>query len=289
MESGYELHAYADNQLPIILHIDATKTFANADFHHWHENIEILFFLDGNASVLLSDSQWVTKPGDMIVINSNRLHSVAAFSDHIRYHCLIVDYNFCSSLGLKPETDCFPSAVKGDAAKNLFQSIIREYQSAGPMYKPMVKSLIAQLLISLFRENEKAASSAAPLAENAKIKLTKDAIAYIRHHYTEDLSTSQVGQQIGVSLYHLCRCFREVTKVTVTAYINALRCETASTLLATGNYTVSEVAASSGFSNLSYFTKIYRQYQGICPSEALKRARDYKTNLEMKGGATDAI
>jgi len=90
---------------------------------------------------------------------------------------------------------------------------------------------------------------------------------YIRRNYTSDISTAGIGQAIGVSLYHLCRCFKDVTKVTIISYINLLRCDTAKTLLASGNYSVSEAAFMSGFQNMSYFTKTYKQYKGCIPSK----------------------
>lgn len=52
----------------------------------------------------------------------------------------------------------------------------------------------------------------------------------------------------------------------VVAYIRDQRLKKAASLLATGNFTVSEVMYMVGFSRASYFTRCFREEYGVTPS-----------------------
>ena len=93
---------------------------------------------------------------------------------------------------------------------------------------------------------------------------------YIKEHYFEQISTEDVAKAAGVSIYHLCRCFKEVTGMTVIRYINYIRCCAARAMLMKGERTVSETARECGFSGLSYFTKTYASFIGCTPMQTLK-------------------
>lgn len=61
------------------------------------------------------------------------------------------------------------------------------------------------------------------------------------------------------------RLFREHTGKTPIEYRNDLRLEKAKAMLQSGEYSVAEVAISSGFSNLSFFAKLYKNKFGYTP------------------------
>ncbi|ELP5185316.1 helix-turn-helix transcriptional regulator, partial [Clostridium perfringens] len=69
------------------------------------------------------------------------------------------------------------------------------------------------------------------------------------------------------SKYYTCRTFKEVTGKTILDYINHIRCINARNLILYNGYTISESAYKSGFNNLSYFSKTYKKYMGLLPSE----------------------
>ena len=53
-------------------------------------------------------------------------------------------------------------------------------------------------------------------------------------------------------------------------YVNYLRCAYAQQLLKDGEYNISETAVKSGFSDISYFTKVFKQQMGRLPSDVKK-------------------
>jgi AraC-like DNA-binding protein len=51
------------------------------------------------------------------------------------------------------------------------------------------------------------------------------------------------------------------------------RCEKARTMILSGEYTITEAALSSGFSNLSYFAKVFKKVTGSLPTEILQNRK----------------
>jgi AraC-like DNA-binding protein len=71
----------------------------------------------------------------------------------------------------------------------------------------------------------------------------------------------------GMSEVSFRRAFREYTGSSPIDYRNALRLEYAGRLLRSGEYNVSEAAALSGFSNVSFFIRSYKKKHGKTPKK----------------------
>jgi AraC family transcriptional regulator, dual regulator of chb operon len=71
----------------------------------------------------------------------------------------------------------------------------------------------------------------------------------------------------GVSPAHLSRTMRGHYDTSPTQFVSDLRLERARTWLATTDLTVTEIAHRSGFASQSYFTRRFRQAEGLSPRE----------------------
>ena len=63
------------------------------------------------------------------------------------------------------------------------------------------------------------------------------------------------------------KLFRKHTGTNFTEYLTQIRVDHAKKLLAAGEMSVKEVAYAAGFNSQSYFSKIFKKYTGIAPSE----------------------
>ena len=63
------------------------------------------------------------------------------------------------------------------------------------------------------------------------------------------------------------RSFREYTGLSPIDYRNAIRLSNAKSKLQSGAYNVSEAAYESGFSNLSFFIRLYKKKYGHTPKK----------------------
>ena len=101
----------------------------------------------------------------------------------------------------------------------------------------------------------------------AKYARIKRALTYIAEHPQENLSVSYYARLSNMSEVGFRRLFREYTGKSPIDYRNALRLESARVRLQSGEYNVSEAAESVGFSNLSFFIRLYKKQYGHTPKK----------------------
>ena len=83
----------------------------------------------------------------------------------------------------------------------------------------------------------------------------------------EQLSVESLAEEIGLSRSQLLRKITALTGVSVNELIRTFRLQKAAQLLGQNWAPVSQVAYEVGFSNLSYFSKVFKEHYGVLPSE----------------------
>ena len=81
------------------------------------------------------------------------------------------------------------------------------------------------------------------------------------------LSVEEIGQELGMSRVQLYRKTKTLTGKTPVEIIRIERLRRARLLLEDESLSIAEVAYRIGFSAPSYFTKCYREYYGVAPSD----------------------
>ena len=96
---------------------------------------------------------------------------------------------------------------------------------------------------------------------------------YIHGRLSEKFSLGDICRSLGCSKSTLFTAFRQRYGTTVNAYITEARLELSKKLLTEGK-SVGEVASLSGFTDQSYFSKVFSAKYGISPSEFRAEARE---------------
>lgn len=99
----------------------------------------------------------------------------------------------------------------------------------------------------------------------AKYKRIKPALLELNEKYDANQSINYYAELCNMSAPTFYRLFKEYTKMSPIEYRNTLRLQLAQTKLRSGEYTVSEAAELCGFSNLSYFARLYKKQFGRSP------------------------
>ena len=264
----YELHKLNNRKLPFIFRDDEMNA-GEKDYTHWHENIEILCFYEGEGVVTADFRRTVTKAGDIFVINSEKLHMVeSAHRAHpVRYYCLIVDSDFCSENGIPVSELRFREHISGDAAlRDKFLAVARAYTGNEEFKEAAIRSAALVLLLSL-AQNYRVSVQEEQSVDNNHLENVKEAVKFIKEHYDKPMSVEEISRAAGLSKSYFSRIFKAVTGYTVVTYINLVRCRNAAKLLSSGKFKVNEAAALCGFENMSYFTRTYKQVMGVLPSK----------------------
>jgi AraC family transcriptional regulator len=97
-----------------------------------------------------------------------------------------------------------------------------------------------------------------------RVKLVQE---YIAHHLAEPLSPVELSQVANLSLHHFHRVFRGVTGESIGEYVRRLKLERAARRLRVTNQKIIDIAFDAGYSSHEGFTRAFREYFGVAPSE----------------------
>ena len=86
-----------------------------------------------------------------------------------------------------------------------------------------------------------------------------------------ELTVSSLAKQLHVSECYFRKKFSEVFGTSPKKYLNNQRIKYAMHLLKEGNKTVTEIAELSGFSNVYYFSKVFKEQLNMTASEYAKQ------------------
>jgi len=100
-------------------------------------------------------------------------------------------------------------------------------------------------------------------------KEVRDAIIFIHLNYQHAITLNDVAKEVNLSKEYLCRLFKKETDLQMFRYLSILRMKRAALLIAENpdRTYVREVAAAVGFDDQFYFTRIFKKYHGVSPSE----------------------
>ena len=91
---------------------------------------------------------------------------------------------------------------------------------------------------------------------------------YIKNNLTaDDLSQGAMAEMAGISRDYFSRIFRNVTGTNYSRWLNMIRLEKATELLADKQMTLTEIAMHSGFQSISSFNRVFHTEKGMSPGE----------------------
>jgi len=105
-------------------------------------------------------------------------------------------------------------------------------------------------------------------ANNEDDKFLKKVMNTIEAHLADpDFGVEVLSEEVGMSATHLYRKLKSLTKLSANEIIRKYRLKKASFLLKNKEGNISEIMYAVGFSNLSYFSKCFKQEFGLNPKE----------------------
>ncbi|WP_276358122.1 response regulator transcription factor [Cohnella caldifontis] len=99
-------------------------------------------------------------------------------------------------------------------------------------------------------------------------KHAKRILAYMEANFRSDLSLDHLADRMDLHPNYISSLFKKETGDTFVNYLNGLRIREARKLLrAQRHLPVSAVGQQVGYENKHYFTKVFKKYTGVTPSE----------------------
>ncbi len=91
------------------------------------------------------------------------------------------------------------------------------------------------------------------------------------HLSDSDFGVDTLCEEVGISRAHLHRKMKDMTGIPVSEFIRNLRLEQGARMLREQKLNITQVAYAVGFSNLGYFSTVFRKHFGVSPREFVEQ------------------
>ena len=102
------------------------------------------------------------------------------------------------------------------------------------------------------------------------VRIFREVDSYMNSHFAEPLSLEQMSELFGISPSYFSRLFRQYLGASFIDYLTTCRMRVAKQMIRTG-MKITEVATLTGFSDYSYFSRVFRNSEGLSPREFQKQ------------------
>lgn len=110
------------------------------------------------------------------------------------------------------------------------------------------------------------------ITERKPFSLSDKICHYLNEHYNEPFSAKALEKQFFLSYKYMASVFRKEKGITMQQYHTEVRMNSAQSLLKSTFIPVGEISRSLGYADMLYFSRCFRQYTGVSPTEYRKKA-----------------
>ncbi len=232
---------------------------------HYHDDFEILYICSGRVKMLINGNTVIAEKDSVIIINPYETHYGEILSESISYYCLDFDLKF---LGLSNEADIMSQKIKyinhisdGDSLKPYISAVHNAYTDARNAWEIYARG---NLLLIFYYISEKITE----YSSLKKANFEKSVIDYIEANYMNNISSADISVFLDYNHNYFCRAFKKSFGCRFGDYLNGYRIRRAQELLLA--HKVTEVSGMVGFSNINYFSVVFKKATGISPSDYKK-------------------
>lgn len=264
-----------------------TKDFPYTQYHiyriphafqipvHWHDELEIIYVRKAPLTIVVDGEEYTAENDSIFVVNPGQLHLMGSQVLPVNYFTILFPLEFISFQtedALEKEllfplrnhsmvfsTELPPGSLR-DSCCDLLEQLIALNSKNGCPDQIGTRILLLQF-IQLLTQNGfvKHTNTGSPLG------IQKELLSYIQQNYCRRITLSELSAHFHLSEKYISRYFKEHFHLTLSQYLNYLRLSHAKHLLETTSLPVTEVALQSGFSNISYFIRTFKESFGVTP------------------------
>ena len=222
-----------------------------------HYFTELCYIKKGTGNYLIEDQNFPIKEDDFIIINSNTSHTERSVGEiPLEYIILGVEgLNF--SFGGEHEHLIFNCRRDHEEFAYFMDSLLEEMENKRPHYELVCQDLLNMLIVKLIRRTNFSFEFVPSVKSSREcIKLKQ----YMEANYNQNITLDTLAQVSHLNKYYMVHAFTRQFGCSPMNYLMEVRIKASKELLASTDYSITEVAQSSGFSSQSYFAQCFLKH-----------------------------
>ena len=250
---------------------------------HWHRALEILYILNGRATVKMDGKKYKLNPQDMLVIDSTKVHDVVYALPQTMGITIHISKNFLRKYIADIELmkfECNKESLKGEQQdsyerlcgymKRLTVIYIEQKQSYELKSNAYVLDILSELVdyFSMQITENMTVSSYNKLARMEQI------YHYVEEHHSEEITLENISSELGLNREYFCRMFKKNMGISFISYVNQGRIDHIYRDLIYTDDSIQEITERHGFYNQKLFYKMFKERYQCTPLKLRKIASE---------------
>lgn len=248
---------------------------------HYHDFLEINYVMDGTGRNIIENVSYKLIPGDIYIINNHERH-YAFYDGKLRLMVIIFnadliwqsdDFDYSYIRMFFDRNVNFSNCIRRECPISPQISAIilemwDEWNGKQEGYKLVIKALLMKMLSILYRYFKSIAESEDCLKfHHSSYERIRDVIFYIHENYQKPISLEYLSSIALMNKNYLSTYFKRAMKININQYIQKLRVNHACMLLRSTQKSILDICLESGFTNVTYFNKVFKAHKGSAPNQ----------------------
>lgn len=258
---------------------------------HWHNEIEILYPLNGETTLVLEGKKRILPNRHVIVIESCQVHGTYVPRKTSMYLCIQLSREYLKNT--IPQIDqyrirCIPSEITQEQLPqyqeicDLLADLTRLYISDTPFFSLEASGIVIQVLSRLLRHFSTNYIPENSQQDAATIERLRTVIEYVENHYQEHISLQDACDLLGIGKEYFCRFFKKNMGISFLQYSNEVRLNHIYQGLEHTDIPVAELMEENGFTNQKLFNQSFKKLYGCTPSEVRRKTGTESSGISAK-------
>ena len=284
-ETMKEVAHHGNPEFPLGYYVEDIWEF---DFHcvdwHWHPEVEVIYVLEGTATVLAGSGSYRLSAGTGAFLNTQVIHSFQSegsavlpnlvFSPELIAPAQSLLYRRFVAPVLHSGVDIqifSPETSEDRAVLDCLREVIAHQEQTEPSELRTVLLLMALWEAIGSRVRSEGNPEDRSLRTQAQLQRM---MQYVHTHYADKVTLEELAGEVSISKSSAMKLFRQYLHTSPIDYLISYRLKQAAKLLTTTRGSVSAIAEQTGFENVGYFCRKFKAVFSQTPSQYRRESQE---------------
>ncbi|MBQ9133518.1 MAG: helix-turn-helix transcriptional regulator [Clostridia bacterium] len=231
---------------------------------------QLIYIAEGKLHLVIDGKEQIVPKGNMILFHPGEPQIYTLYAkDHPETYWVHFTGNNVERIleyyHIPRDVNVFFTGISRNY-KWVFRLMIQELQLKRTNFTDMLTLHLQQLFLFISRTIEEKIHISADLFDEIE-----QAIHYFNKYFYQQIVIEDYAKEHHMTPWWFIQNFKKIAQVTPAQYIVSLRINNAMNLLDTTDYSIAKVAASVGYDNALYFSRLFHRHVGCSPREYKKR------------------